>query len=139
MHQNIKEAIVKATEQDTTHIFRTLGNTSRVFKNKIAKEVVAIERRPGGAKFEDIRELVSGARGKLVYETGDVDAGVWTAGLTLGLIKDIPTVGRSLGSPSKAISHNSCYQCEVLLKNMVKEAEQVITGVGNLVQAQAKL
>lgn len=120
VHQNIKEAIVKATEQDTTHIFRTMGNTSRVFKNKIAKEVVAIERRPGGAKFEDIRELVSGARGKLVYETGDVDAGVWTAGLTLGLINDIPT-------------------CEQLLKNMVKEAEQIITGVGNLVQVQAKL
>lgn len=92
VHPKIKQKIVDATEQDTVHIFRTMNNTSRVFKNKIAKEVVSIERRPGGAKFEDIRELVSGARGKLVYDHGDPDAGIWTAGLTLGLIKDIPTV-----------------------------------------------
>jgi NAD(P)H-dependent flavin oxidoreductase YrpB (nitropropane dioxygenase family) len=120
VHENIKQKIVDSTEQDTTHIFRTLGNTSRVFKNKVAKEVVSIERRPGGAKFEDIRELVAGSRGKLVYENGDPDAGIWTAGLTLGLIKDIPT-------------------CEVLLKRMEREAEEIIGGIGSLVQGQAKL
>jgi len=49
-------------------------------------EVVAIERRPGGAKFEDIRDLVSGARGRLVYENGDSDYGIWSASIAMGLI-----------------------------------------------------
>ncbi|KAH9848371.1 inosine monophosphate dehydrogenase [Lenzites betulinus] len=107
IHQNIKDTIIAATESDTTHIFRTLRNTSRVFKNSVAQEVVAIERRPGGAKFEDIRDLVSGQRGRLVYETGDPNYGVWTAGLVIGIIKDSPT-------------------CEALLRRIEREAEEVI-------------
>jgi len=46
-------------------------------------EVVRLERRPGGAKFEDLRELVAGARGRKVYEIGDVDAGIWSYVATL--------------------------------------------------------
>jgi hypothetical protein len=70
-------------------MFRTLTppNTARVFKNKVSAEVVARERRPGGAKFEDLRDLVSGARGRQVYENGDPDYGVWSAGVAIGLIK----------------------------------------------------
>ena len=75
---------MRSKETDTVHIFRTLHNTARVFKNKVAQEVVAIERRPGGAKFEDVRELVSGQRGRLVYEEGDVDRGIWSAGTSVG-------------------------------------------------------
>ncbi len=56
-------------------------------------EVVRLENRPEGAKFEDVRELVSGARGKTVYETGDIDAGIWSAGITVGLIHDIVSAG----------------------------------------------
>jgi NAD(P)H-dependent flavin oxidoreductase YrpB (nitropropane dioxygenase family) len=78
---------VASSETDTTHIFRTLRNTARVYKNKIAIEVVSIEHRPGGAKFEDIRDLVSGQRGRLVFENGDSDYGIWTAGIAVGLIK----------------------------------------------------
>lgn len=51
--------------KDTIHIFRTLNNTARVYKNKVAQEVVRLERRPQGAKFEDVRDLVSGARGRV--------------------------------------------------------------------------
>jgi NAD(P)H-dependent flavin oxidoreductase YrpB (nitropropane dioxygenase family) len=109
IHPRIKQAIVDATEADTTHIFRTLNNTARVFKNKVADEVVRLERRPGGAKFEDLRELVSGARGRTVYETGDVDAGVWSAGVCVGLIEDVPT-------------------CQELLERIEREAEEIITG-----------
>lgn len=58
-------------------------------RNKVSMEVVRLENRPEGAKFEDVRELVSGARGKTVYETGDIDAGIWSAGITVGLIHDI--------------------------------------------------
>jgi NADH:quinone reductase (non-electrogenic) len=120
IHQNIKEKIVAATETDTELIFRTLRNTARVFKNKVATEVVALERRPGGAKFEDLRELVAGARGRIVYENGDPDYGIWSAGLVLGLIHDIPT-------------------CEVLLKRIEREAEEIITGMSKLVKVEAKL
>ncbi|WVR07543.1 hypothetical protein IAU60_004585 [Kwoniella sp. DSM 27419] len=91
IHQKIKEKIVESTEKDTIHIFRTLRNTARVYRNAVSTEVVRLERRPGGAKFEDLRELVAGARGKKVYETGDHDAGIWSAGIAVGLINDIPT------------------------------------------------
>lgn len=109
-----------SNEQDTVHIFRTLRNTARVFKNKVSTEVVALERRPGGAKFEELRDLVSGARGKLVYENGDPDYGIWSAGIALGLIKDIPT-------------------CEELLNRMEREAEEVIDGMGRMVKIEARL
>lgn len=90
IHQNIKDKIVASTERDTIHIFRTLHNTARVFKNKVALEVVAIEKR-GNTKFEEVRDLVSGVRGRVVYEKGDPDYGIWSAGVTIGLIDDIPT------------------------------------------------
>ena len=78
IHPNIKRKIVESTEQDTIHIFRTLRNTARVYKNAVSSEVVRLERRPGGAKFEELRELVSGQRGRRVYEDGDPDAGIWS-------------------------------------------------------------
>jgi NAD(P)H-dependent flavin oxidoreductase YrpB (nitropropane dioxygenase family) len=64
IHQDIKEKIVASTEQDTVHILCTLRNTApaRVFKNEISMEVIALERRPGRAKFEELRDLVSGER-----------------------------------------------------------------------------
>nr|AOR51697.1 2-nitropropane dioxygenase [Phaffia rhodozyma] len=127
IHQNIKEKIVASDETDTVHIFRTLGNTARVFKNAVSKEVVRLERRPQGAKFEELRDLVSGARGRTVYETGDSDAGIWSAGISVGLIKDIPT-------------------CQALLDRLEKEGEEIIKGrLGGLCvgddtdQAKAKL
>ena len=53
--------------KDTVHIFRTLRNTARVYKNKVSQEVVRLERRPQGAKFEELRDLVSGARGRVSF------------------------------------------------------------------------
>jgi len=113
IHQNIKDKIVSSTERDTVHIFRTLHNTARVFKNKVAMEVVAIERR-GNAKFEDIRHLVSGARGRLVYEQGDPDIGIWSAGITIGLINDVPT-------------------CDDLLRTMERDVENIVCGLNSVV------
>lgn len=120
IHQNIKQTMVDSSETDTVHIFRTLHNTARVFKNKVSQEVVRIERRPGGAKFEDVRELVSGARGKIVYEDGDKDYGIWSAGIAIGLIRDIPT-------------------CEELLNRIEAEAEAVIDGMAKLKVVKARL
>ena len=55
--------------KDTVHIFRTLRNTARVYKNKVSQEVVRLERRPQGAKFEELRDFVSGARGRVSPST----------------------------------------------------------------------
>ncbi|BGP52820.1 hypothetical protein JCM8202_003901 [Rhodotorula sphaerocarpa] len=120
VHENIKQAMVKADERSTTHIFRTLRNTARVFKNKIAEEVVAKERRPGGVEFPEIAPLVSGARGKTVYENGDPDAGVWSASGVLGLIEDVPS-------------------CAELLSRMERDAERIILDNAKLVKRESKL
>lgn len=104
VHDNVKQAMVAADERQTTLIFRTLNNTARVFKNKLALEVLAIESRPGDTDFTEIQPLVVGKRGrKEVLEDGDIDGGIWSAGMVLGLIDDIPT-------------------CDVLLKRIVAEA-----------------
>lgn len=96
IHDNIKRALIAATERDTNLIFRTLRNTGRVMKNSVSDDVVAIENRPGGATFEDIRPLVAGARGKAALESGDVDLGLVWASQVMGLVDDIPTCAELL-------------------------------------------
>ncbi len=103
IHPAIKQALVDASERDTRLVFRTLHNTARVLKNAIADEVVAMEAR--GAKFEEIRPLVSGARGKAALASGDPDGGVITAGQVVGLIEDVPT-------------------CDALIQRMVRECRE---------------
>lgn len=107
IHQNVKQALVDGDERSTNLMFRQLRNTARVAKNAISDEVVAILN--DGGQFEDVRELVAGARGRKVYENGDLDAGIWSAGMVQGIINDIPT-------------------CAELISRIVGEAEQIITG-----------
>nr|WP_153212951.1 nitronate monooxygenase family protein [Rhodococcus sp. MS13] len=107
IHRNIKEAIVAASEVDTELIFRSLRNTARVARNSISQEVVEIL--SSGGKFEDVRHLVAGARGRAVFDSGDPEAGIWTAGTVQGLIHDIPTVGE-------------------LVERIVAESEALIAG-----------
>jgi NADH:quinone reductase (non-electrogenic) len=96
IHPNIKQALVAGSERDTALIFRSLRNTARVFRNAIAEEVRAIEGRPGGCEFEDIRPLVLGARGRAALQSGEVDDGIITAGQCIGLIDDVPTCAELL-------------------------------------------
>lgn len=91
VHEDIKKLIVAGTERDTRLIFRTLRNTARVLKNAISDEVVELECRPGGVKFEEIRHLVAGARGREALQTGDANAGLVWASMATGLIYDIPS------------------------------------------------
>lgn len=107
IHENIKRQIVENDERATDLIFRTMRNTSRVARNDISKQVVELERQ--GAAFEDVRELVAGVRGKVVYETGDPDHGIWSAGQVQGLIHDVPT-------------------CAELIHRIVRDAEEIIEG-----------
>jgi NADH:quinone reductase (non-electrogenic) len=91
VHESIKQAFRNASERDTNLIFRTMNNTARVFKNDVSEEVLATERRPGGCRFDDIRHLVVGSRGRQAWQSGDRNGGVLTAGMVIGLIDDIPT------------------------------------------------
>lgn len=106
VHRNVKEAIVARDERVTELIFRPLKNTSRVARNDVSIEVV--EKLNQGAQFEGIRELVRGVRGREVYETGDLNAGIWTCGMVQGIIHDIPT-------------------CQELLTRIVDEAVETIS------------
>jgi nitronate monooxygenase len=92
IHENLKRALVEGDERQTALLFRTLRNTARVYKNSVAEEVVAIEDRPGETQFSDLAPLVAGERGKRAIHEGDVQAGIWSAGQVMGLIRDVPTV-----------------------------------------------
>jgi nitronate monooxygenase len=89
IHEAVKQKIVDNDERATDLIFRTMRNTSRVARNAISQQVIELEKQ--GATFEQVRELVAGSRGKMVYVTGDTDEGVWSAGQVQGLIHDIPS------------------------------------------------
>lgn len=107
IHEKVKQAMVDASELDTALIYRSLSNTARVFKNSIAEKVLEIESQPGVTKFEDIQPLVQGVKGRELFEEGDLDRGIWSAGMIVGLIDDIPS-------------------CEELVERIVSEAEQII-------------
>jgi len=106
VHENVKRKLVEATERDTVLIFRKFRNTARIFKNSVAEQVVQIESKPD-SKFEDIIPLVAGDRGRTVFEEGDLEAGIWSAGMVTGLIHDIPS-------------------CDELVRRVVSEAAEII-------------
>ncbi|AUM14833.1 NAD(P)H-dependent flavin oxidoreductase [Ketobacter alkanivorans] len=116
VHDNVKQRMVEASELDTALIFRTLNNTARVFKNSIATQVVEIEAQPGDTNFDDLAPLVAGVKGREVLDKGDLEYGIWTAGMVVGLIKDIPS-------------------CEDLIKTIVADAQEIIAArLGRMVQ-----
>lgn len=118
IHQNVKEAIVAGDERGTDLIFRSLNNTARVASNTVSREVVEIPKQ--GGQFEDVKDLVARMRGRRVFDEGDLDAGIWTAGTVMGLIDDIPT-------------------CAELISRIVHEAEDLITRrLGEMVAAAAE-
>ena len=108
IHDNVKQLIVANDERGTNLIFRKFHNTGRVAKNSVSDEVVAISAREG-AVFADVQPLVSGAKGRVALETGDVDAGLVWAGQVQGLIHDVPT-------------------CTALVDRIVADAEEIIRG-----------
>jgi nitronate monooxygenase len=107
IHQKVKEAIVAGDERSTALILRSLHNTARVFGNSVARQAIAMERE--GKGIEGIGPVVAGSRGRVVYETGDLEHGIWSAGTSMGLIHDIPS-------------------CNELVERIVREAEALIRG-----------
>ncbi len=92
VHDNVKQAILNASELDTRLVMRPLRNTERVLNNKGVEKILEKEEKLGAhLKFEDIIKEVSGVYPKVMLD-GDMDAGAWSCGMVAGLIHDIPTV-----------------------------------------------
>jgi nitronate monooxygenase len=92
VHENVKKALVAASELDTRLIMRGLRNTERVLNNSGVKRLLEIEREKGESlTISDIYGQVAGIYPKVMLE-GDVEAGAWSCGMVAGLIHDIPTV-----------------------------------------------
>lgn len=108
IHENVKQFIVQNDERATNLIFRKFKNTGRVSKNSVSEKVTEISALPDSV-FADIQPFVSGAKGRVALETGDIDAGLIWAGQIQGLIHDIPT-------------------CDTLINRIIGEAEEIIKG-----------
>ncbi|OCC23499.1 nitronate monooxygenase [Croceicoccus estronivorus] len=114
IHENVKHKIVENTERDTVLVGRTLNNTARVARNAVSEQVAAIQTDPHKT-FDDVRELMSGARGRSeVLAAGNMDGGIWTAGQSQALVHDIPT-------------------CRDLVARIVAEAEMAAKRIGRIV------
>jgi len=110
IHDRVKQLLVENDERATNLIFRKFHNTGRVAKTLVSDQVVEISTRDG-AEFRDIQSLVSGAKGRVALESGDLEAGLIWAGQVQGLIRDIPT-------------------CAELLKRIVSDADAIIARLG---------
>ncbi|HEF5155077.1 putative 2-nitropropane dioxygenase [Burkholderia multivorans] len=109
VHERVKQAIVAATELDTRLVMRPLRNTERVLRNAAVDRLLDKERRLGSQiTFEDIAEEVAGVYPKVMKE-GALDAGAWSCGMVVGLVRDIPSV-------------------KELIDGIVREAKEIIGG-----------
>jgi nitronate monooxygenase len=92
VHDNVKQAILNASELDTRLVMRPLRNTERVLTNPAVERLLEKEKAMGSdLKFEDIVGEVAGVYPKVMTE-GDMDVGAWSCGMVAGLVYDIPTV-----------------------------------------------
>ena len=107
VHQNVKEALVAASELDTKLIMRPLRNTERVLANGAVDKILEKEKALGDdIQITDIMDEVAGGYPKIMQE-GTMDAGAWSCGMVAGLIHDIPT-------------------CSDLVERIVSDAEEII-------------
>lgn len=107
VHENVKQALVAASELDTRLVMRPLRNTERVLTNVAVERLLQKERDLGPhIRFEDIAQEVAGVYPR-VLQNGDMDAGAWSCGMVAGLIQDIPT-------------------CKELIDRIVSEAEAIM-------------
>ncbi|MFW9813052.1 MAG: NAD(P)H-dependent flavin oxidoreductase [Candidatus Thorarchaeota archaeon] len=111
IHDNLKQAFVKAVETDTTLALRSVNNTHRIWKNKAAQQLLDLESQ-GAALFQLI-QVASGDRSEKMYKEGDIDLGMVSCGQGVGLINDVPTV-------------------QELLDRIMTEAEEVILKLGKI-------
>lgn len=108
VHQNVKDAIVAASELDTRLVMRPLRNTERVLTNEAVERLLVKEKELGAdLKFEDIVDEVAGVYPKVMLN-GEMDSGAWSCGMVAGLIHDVPT-------------------CKELIDRIMSEADEIIS------------
>lgn len=107
VHDNVKQAIIQASELDTRLVMRPLRNTERVLNNDAVERILATEKDKGDdLKFEDILEEVAGVYPRIMKE-GEMEIGAWSCGMVAGLINDIPS-------------------CEELINRIMSEADEIV-------------
>ena len=108
VHENVKQAILNASELDTRLVMRPLRNTERVLNNPAVERLLQKEKDLGAdLKFEDIIDEVAGIYPKVMID-GEPESGAWSCGMVAGLIHDIPS-------------------CKELIDQIMKESEEIIT------------
>jgi len=90
VHQNIKDAVVKAREIDTVPVLRSLLSMERVYKNEVAQKILEMESR--GTTLEELISLISGDKVQQSWEKGDINSAILPCGQVIGLINEVPTV-----------------------------------------------
>jgi NAD(P)H-dependent flavin oxidoreductase YrpB (nitropropane dioxygenase family) len=109
VHDNVKQALIAASELDTRLIMRPFRNTERVLTNAAVERLLEKERTLGkDITFEDIAPEVAGVYPRILAE-GEMDAGAWSCGMVAGLIHDIPT-------------------CQDLIDRIMAQANDIIHG-----------
>lgn len=86
IHQNYKDAVLKAKDRDAVVTGRPTGHPVRTLKNKLAKKFLKMEKE--GASPEELEKLGAGALRLAVVE-GDKDGGSFMAGQSAAMVREI--------------------------------------------------
>ena len=106
-HENVKQAIINASELDTRLVMRPIRNTERVLNNSAVERLLEKEKDLGSKiKIEDIMDEVAGVYPKVMLD-GEMESGAWSCGMVAGLINDIPS-------------------CKELIEGIMAETESLI-------------
>ncbi|MAG98096.1 MAG: nitronate monooxygenase family protein [Alphaproteobacteria bacterium] len=107
VHDNVKQAILNASELDTRLVMRPLRNTERVLTNPTVERLLEKERELGkDLQFKDVMAEVAGVYPKVMMD-GETESGAWSCGMVAGLINDVPT-------------------CQELIDRIMSEADALI-------------
>ena len=90
IHDDLKQALLNATELDTMLIMRSINATHRVWRNKAADKCAELEAR--GADLNELLTVIGGENTKRMYDGGELGAGIIACGQGVGLCHDIPSV-----------------------------------------------
>lgn len=110
VHENYKLAIVNAKDRDAVATGRSTGHPVRCIRNKLTREFEKLESEC--ASKEEIEKIGIGKLRAAVVD-GDVEMGSVMAGQIAGMIKYIKP-------------------CDVILKEIVEEAENIMKGINSI-------
>lgn len=93
IHDNYKQALLKARDSDTLVTGRSVGGPVRVLRNKMAREYIRQEQQ--GATLETLEKLTLGGLRRAVLE-GDVETGSVMCGQVAGMLREVKPVAQIL-------------------------------------------